>query len=294
MNWTGLKKNPACKISDKRRAIEPEHDQLSISRQCQLVEMSRSAYYYKPKGESPENLDIMFEIDKQYIETPFYGVEKMCEHLRSLKYNVNPKRVRRLMRLMGLEAIYCKPRLSIPDKEHKKYPYLLRGVTINRIDQVWSTDITFIPMKNGFMYLTAVIDWHSRYVLSWRLSNSLDVSFCMDALEESFGFGKPEIFNTDQGSQFTSKEFTGMLESQEISISMDGRGRALDNVFVERLWRTVKYEYVFLHSQETVKELHDGLKEYFEFYNNRRLHQGLDYRTPAEVYKNTKNKVVNI
>jgi len=294
LNWTGLKKNPACKISDKRGAIEPEHDQLSISRQCQLVEMSRSAYYYKPKGESPVNLDIMFEIDKQYIETPFYGVEKMCEHLRSLKYNVNPKRVRRLMRLMGLEAIYCKPRLSIPDKEHKKYPYLLRGVTINRIDQVWSTDITFIPMKNGFMYLTAVIDWHSRYVLSWRLSNSLDVSFCMDALEESFGFGKPEIFNTDQGSQFTSKEFTGMLESKEISISMDGRGRALDNVFVERLWRTVKYEYVFLHSQETVKELHDGLKEYFEFYNNRRLHQGLDYRTPAEVYKNTKNKVVNI
>ena len=231
----------------------------------------------------------MLAIDKQYIETPFFGVEKMREHLRSLEYVVNAKRVRRLMRLMGLEAIYCKPKLSIPDKSHKKYPYLLRGVTIDRINQVWSTDITYIPMKNGFMYLTAVIDWHSRYVLSWRLSNSQDVSFCMDALQESFNYGKPEIFNTDQGSQFTSDEFTGLLTDKHINISMDGRGRALDNVFVERLWRTVKYEYVFLHTQESVKELYEGLKGYFEFYNNKRLHQGLNYRTLAEVYKKAKN-----
>jgi putative transposase len=271
-------------VAKKRLIIEPGHEQLSIEKQCGLVGMSRSSYYYKPKGESQENLAIMLAMDKQYIDTPFYGVEKMREHLRSLEYVVNTKRVRRLMRLMGLEAIYCKPRLSEPDKEHKKYPYLLRGVTILRINQVWSIDITYIPMKNGFMYLTAVIDWHSRYVLSWKLSNSLDGAFCMDALEESFGHGKPEIFNTDQGSQFTSVKFTSMLLDKEIRVSMDGRGRALDNVFVERLWRTVKYEYVFLHSQETVKELYDGLKSYFEFYNNSRPHQALKYKTPYEVY----------
>ena len=280
----GLKKKQACSVTEKREIIEPGHEQLSIEKQCELVGMSRSSYYYKPRCESQENLSIMLAMDKQYLETPFYGVEKMREHLRSLEYVVNTKRVRRLMRLMGLEAIYCKPRLSIPDKEHKKYPYLLRGVAINRIDQVWSTDITFILMKNGFMYLTAVIDWHSRYVLSWKLSNSLDGAFCMEALEESFVHGKPEIFNTDQGSQFTSTKFTSMLIDREIKVSMDGRGRALDNVFVERLWRTVKYEYVYLHSQETVRELYDGLKEYFEFYNNRRVHQALGYKTPADVY----------
>ena len=227
----------------------------------------------------------MLELDKQYIKTPFYGVLKMLSHLRSLKIEVNIKRVRRLMKLMGLETIYCKSRLSIPDKEHVKYPYLLRSVKIDRINQVWSTDITYIPMLKGFMYLTAVIDWYSRYVLSWRLSNSLDVTFCLDALEESLLHGKPEIFNTDQGCQFTSSKFTGKLKAEDIRISMDGRGRAIDNVFVERLWRTVKYEYVYLHSQEDVKELFVGLKKYFDFYNNQRPHQGLDYKTPADVYK---------
>jgi putative transposase len=228
----------------------------------------------------------MLKIDKQYLETPFYGVPKMWAHLRSLKYHINIKRVRRLMRLMGLETIYCKPRLSIPDKEHIKYPYLLRGMSIDRTNQVWSSDITYIPMYKGFLYLTAVIDWYSRYVLSWRLSNSLEGTFCIDALNESLRYCKPEIFNTDQGVQFTSEKFTERLKDNEIRISMDSRGRAIDNVFVERLWRTVKYEYVYLHSQKDGKELYQGLKEYFEFYNNRRLHQALDYRTPSEVYFN--------
>lgn len=232
---------------------------------------------------------MMLAIDKKYVQTPFFGVPKMWHHLRSLNYKVNVKRVRRLMRLMGLQAIYCKPRLSQPDKEHKKYPYLLRGVTITRVDQVWSTDITYIPMAKGFMYLVAVIDWHSRYVLSWKLTNSLDGIACREVLEESLGSGKPEIFNTDQGVQFTSDKFTGILENKEIAISMDGKGRAIDNVFVERLWRTVKYEYVYLHSHSDVKELYDGLKSYFEFYNHQRPHQALNYRTPAEIYFEAKN-----
>jgi putative transposase len=227
---------------------------------------------------------MMLAIDKKYLLTPFFGVAKMCHHLRSLNYKVNVKRVRRFMRLMGLQAIYCKPRLSIPDKAHKKYPYLLRGVTISRVDQVWSTDITYIPMEKGFMYLIAVIDWHSRYVLSWRLTNSLDGIACIDALKDSLMERKPEIFNTDQGVQFTSEKFTDILDDKDIRISMDGKGRAIDNVFVERLWRTVKYEYVYLHSHSDGKELYEGLKSYFEFYNHQRPHQALNYRTPAEVY----------
>lgn len=257
---------------------------MSIDRQCELLGISRSGYYYKPRGESQENLRIMLDIDKQYLKTPFYGAGKMWAELRSLNYNVNIKRVRRLMRLMGLEAIYCKPRLSLPNKSHVKYPYLLRGVVIEKVNQVWSSDITFIPMYKGFLYLTAVIDWYSRYVLSWELSNSLEESFCINALEESLRYGKPEIFNTDQGAQFTSQAYTGILSAADISISMDGRGRALDNVFVERLWRTVKYEYVYLHSQKDGRDLFLGLKEYFDFYNNSRKHQALNYRTPAEVF----------
>jgi putative transposase len=226
----------------------------------------------------------MLDLDKQYMLTPFYGSRKMLAHLRSLKYQINIKRVSRLMQLMGLETIYCKPRLSVPDKEHVKYPYLLRGVAIERVDQVWSTDITFVPMYKGFLYLTAVIDWYSRYVLSWELSNSLEGTFCINALDDSLRHGKPEIFNTDQGSQFTCEKFTQRLSGAGIRISMDGRGRAIDNVFVERLWRTVKYEYVYLHSQKDGRELYKGLKEYFDFYNNRRLHQALNFRTPSEVY----------
>jgi putative transposase len=223
-------------------------------------------------------------IDEQYLRTPFYGVPKMCAYLCSLEYRVNEKRVRRLMRLMGLETIYCKPNLSKPNKEHLKYPYLLKGVTIDRVDLVWSTDITFIPMEKGFMYLTAVIDWYSRYVLSWRLSNSLEGTFCIDTLNDALKVNTPEIFNTDQGVQFTSERFTETLKASNIRISMDGRGRAIDNVFVERLWRTVKYEYVYLYSQSDGKELYEGLREYFDFYNNVRPHQSLNYRTPAAVY----------
>jgi len=249
-----------------------------------LLNISRSTYYYKPKGESPKNLELMELMDKQYTKTPFYGVAKMCAHLRSLNNDVNIKRIRRLYRLMGLNAIYCKPNLSKANKEHIKYPYLLRGVVIDRVGQVWSTDITYIPMKNGFMYLTAIIDWHSRYVVSWGLSNTLDGSFCRDTLKEALRNSKPEIFNTDQGVQYTSESFTSILKDAEISISMDGKGRALDNVFVERLWRTVKYEYVYLHKQDNGKDLYDGLKEYFDFYNNQRPHQSLNYKTPAEVY----------
>lgn len=285
----GLKKNQDCSKPVKRACIENGLKKISIKRQCQLVGISRSGYYYKPKGESQENLEMMLAIDKKYLLTPFFGVPKMCQHLRSLNYKVNVKRVRRLMRLMGLQAIYCKPRLSIPDKAHKKYPYLLRGITISRVDQVWSTDITYIPMEKGFMYLIAVIDWHSRYVLSWRLTNSLDGIACIDALKDSLQGGKPEIFNTDQGVQFTSEKFTSVLDSKDIQISMDGKGRAIDNVFVERLWRTVKYEYVYLHSHSNGKELYEGLKSYFEFYNHQRPHQALNYRTPAEVYFETAN-----
>jgi len=287
---TGLKKNRVCSPSDIKQEIEPENKNISISRQCELLGITRSKYYYKPKAESQENLNIMLEIDKQYTETPFYGVRKMQARLRTLKYDVNHKRVRRLMRVMGLQTIYSKPNLSKANKEHIKYPYLLKGKTIDRIDQVWSTDITYIPMQKGFMYLAAVIDWHSRYVLSWRLSNSLDGIFCIDALTDALRKGKPEIFNTDQGVQFTSEKFTSILKESSISISMDGRGRAIDNVFVERLWRTVKYEYVYLYSQSDGKQLQEGLKEYFDFYNNRRPHQSLNYKVPSEIYFSAQEK----
>jgi len=281
---TGLKKNQGCSLEQKRQQVEPELETISISSQCRLLGIHSSGYYYKPVGESAENLKIMRLIDEQYMQTPFYGVRKMRAYLRTLKIGINIKRVRRLMQLMGLETIYCKPNLSKPNKEHKKYPYLLKGVSIERVNQVWSTDITYIPMQKGFLYLTAVIDWYSRYVLSWRLSNSLEGTFCIDALEEALNLGKPEIFNTDQGVQFTNERFIDVLKSSEIRLSMDGRGRAIDNVFVERFWRTLKYEYVYLHSQDDGKEMFAGLKEYIKFYNECRPHQALDYRTPAEVY----------
>lgn len=280
---TGLKKNQDFK-HDKRQLVEASNKDVYISRQCELLGISRSSYYYHPKSESEENLSIMREIDKQYLATPFYGVRKIWAHLRSLKIRINIKRVRRLMRLMGLEAIYCKPKTSVADKEHKKYPYLLKDLTIAHINHVWSIDITYIPMEKGFMYLTAVIDWYSRYVLSWELSNTLDGAFCINALKDSLRFSKPEIFNTDQGSQFTCNEFIKVLSDENIKISMDGRGRALDNIFIERLWRTVKYEYIYLHSQKDGIELYKGLEKYFDFYNNQRLHQGLGYKTPADVY----------
>jgi putative transposase len=264
--------------------IERGYPGISIKRQCELLGLSRSSYYYEPLSESSENLHLMSLIDKQYLRTPFYGVKRMTEYLRSLKYEVNPKRVRRLMREMGIEAIYSKPNLSKPDKGHKIYPYLLKGVVIDHVNQVWSSDITYIQMIRGYLYLVAVIDVFSRYVLSWELSNSLECGFCITALESALRYGKPEIFNTDQGSQFTSKDYTNILKEGSIRISMDGRGRAIDNVFIERLWRSLKYEDIYLKSYETAKSLYEGLKAYFEFYNNERFHQGLKYKVPAEIY----------
>jgi len=227
---------------------------------------------------------LMKVIDKQYTATPFYGVPRMTAWLKREGYEVNRKRIRRLMRVMGIEAIYPKPNLSKSLNEHKKYPYLLKGVSIEYPDQVWSTDITYIRLEHGFVYLVAIIDWHSRYVLSWELSNTLDKEFCLKALEDALRHSKPCIFNTDQGCQFTSLEFTGRLQSSGIRISMDGKGRVFDNIFVERLWRTVKYEEVCLHSYQSAKEARTGLKKYFCFYNRERLHSSLGYMTPYEIY----------
>ena len=264
--------------------IEMGYPQLSVRRQCELLGVSRAGLYYRPAGESAENLRFMRLTDETYTLRPFYGVRKMTAHLRRAGEAVNPKRVRRLMRLMGLEAIYPKKRLSIAGEGHKRYPYLLRDLVIDKPDQVWCADITYLRLRRGFLYLAAVMDWHSRYVLSWELSGSLEADFCLEALEEALHKGPPEIFNTDQGVQFTCEAFTGALEAQGVRISMDGRGRCYDNIFVERLWRTVKYEEVFLRDYADPVEARQGLKAYFRFYNEQRPHQGLDYRTPAEVY----------
>ena len=275
---------------EKRSAIEPDTPALSIEKQCNLIRLARSTFYFHPSMESPFNLQLMRLIDEEYTRHPFYGSRKMTAWLRSKGHLVNRKRVQRLLRLMGLEAIYQKPRTSQGNPEHKKYPYLLRGMTIDAPNLVWSTDITYIRLREGFVYLSAVIDWYSRYVLSWKISNTLDSIFCVEALEEALERGKPEIFNTDQGVQFTSNSFTNVLTNNEIKISMDGKGRYLDNIFIERLWRSVKYECIYLREFESVQELHQGLSEYFEFYNNERLHQALDYAVPASTYtKKLKN-----
>lgn len=253
-----------------------------------MMGLSRSSLYYEPGGEVAEDLRLMRRIDEQYTARPFYGSRRMTVWLNEQGEEVNRKRVRRLMRVMGLEAIYPKPRLSLAGKGHRTYPYLLRGVKVQRRDQVWSTDITYVPIPSGFMYLAAVIDWFSRYVIAWKLSNTLDGSFCLEMLEEALRAGKPEVFNTDQGAQFTAAAFSGRLESAGAAVSMDGRGRALDNVFVERLWRSVKYEDIYIQGYDTVPGLHRGLARYFAFYNDERPHQSLDYRTPAAVYRGTK------
>jgi putative transposase len=250
-----------------------------------LLGLHRASLYYEPAVETATNLALMRLLDEQYTTTPFYGSRRMAAWLQTQGYAVNRKRVQRLLRLMGLEAIYPKPRLSRGGQGHRIYPYLLRDVTIARPDQVWSTDITYVPMVAGFMYLAAVIDWYSRYVIAWRLSNTLDGSFCVDLLEEALAQGRPAVFNTDQGAQFTAEAFTGRLERAGVAVSMDGRGRCLDNVFVERLWRTVKHEDIYLRGYETVPDLHAGLRRYFGFYNHERLHQALDYQTPAVVYR---------
>jgi putative transposase len=268
----------------KRDLIEPEQTQISVARQCALVGLSRSSFYYGSKGESAENLHLMRLLDEQYTRTPFYGVRRMTVWLRQHGYPVNPKRVARLLHTMGLETIYPKPRLSQPHPERRVYPYLLRGVPITRVNQVWSTDITYIRLHAGFVYLVAVMDWFSRYVLSWALSITMDVGFCLEALEQALEVATPDIFNSDQGSQFTSVDFTERLVAAGIRISMDGRGRALDNVFVERLWRTVKYEEVYLQDYGTPREAIQGLERFFALYNRQRPHQALGYQTPAAVY----------
>jgi putative transposase len=283
---TGSKKNLDLTLEQKRMAIEPGNKWIPIYRQCELLSLNRSSLYYTPCRDTQYNEQLMKLIDEQYIETPFYGIDKMTEWLRRRGHCVNHKRIRRLMRQMGLEAVYPhrKHGLSIPDKQHKIYPYLLKDVQITRPDQVWSADITYVRMYRGWLYLAAVMDWFSRYVLSWDVSVTLESEFCVSALNQALSLGKPQIFNTDQGSQFTSDDFTGILNAAEIKISMDGKGRVFDNIFIERLWRTVKVEEVYLRDYQTVTEARYFLGQYFELYNNRRLHQALGYRTPAEVY----------
>lgn len=265
--------------------IEPDHPDLSVRRQCELIGLHRSTYYYKPAGgESELNLHLMRLIDEQYLKTPFYGWPRMTEHLRRQGCAVNYKRVRRLMQKMSLQAIYPKPKTSVAGQAHKIYPYLLRDMVITHPNEVWCADITYIPMRHGFMYLVAIMDWFSRFVLAWQLSNTLDGRFCLDALHQVLLLDRPDIFNTDQGVQFTAVEFTGCLKSAGVRISMDGRGRTFDNIFIERLWRSVKYEEVYLKDYATVARLESGLEEYFRFYNYDRPHQSLRYPTPAEVH----------
>ena len=264
--------------------IEKKHPAISVRRQCQLIGLNRSSYYTERMGETTLNLELMRGIDQQYMKTPFYGVRRITVSLRRQGYGINPKRIARLMRLMGIQAVFPRQNLSQPGKGHKIYPYLLRGLKIKYPDQVWSSDITYIPLANGFMYLTAIIDWYSRYVLDWRLSNTLETAFCLESLDQALAHGQPEIFNTDQGAQFTATSFTNRLLAANIRISMDGKGRALDNIFIERFWRSLKYEDIYLKNYETVPALVKGLSAYFRFYNNDRPHQSLGYQTPAEVY----------
>ena len=265
--------------------IEPNHPKLSVKRQCELIGISRSSYYRKESSESEENLKLMRLIDEEYTRHPFYGTRKIRDYLRRQGYRVNRKRVQRLMRLMGLSSIAPRKRTTTICKDHKIYPYLLRDLNIDHCDHVWCSDITYIRLKQGFAYLTVVMDWYSRYVLSWEISITMDESFCVSALERALRIhGSPEIFNTDQGGQYTGNAFTGVLKSHGIKISMDSKGRAMDNIMVERLWRTLKYEDIYIKDYETVEELIAGLRDYFLFYNNERPHQTFSGKTPAEVY----------
>jgi putative transposase len=269
--------------------IDPDHERLSIRRQCQLVSISRASFYRQPAGESPENLELMRVIDEAFMEAPWYGSRQMARHLRRQGWCVGRKRVRRLMRKIGLSPIYQAPRTSEPHPRHRIYPYLLRHLTIERPDQVWCADVTYIPMRRGFLYLVAIMDWFSRKVLAWRLSNTMDADFCVAALEEAIArHGRPDIFNTDQGSQFTSFAFTATLKDAGIRISMDGRGRWMDNVFIERLWRSLKYECVFLSAFETGSEARAGIGSWIDYYNRRRPHSTFGGRTPDEVYATAK------
>jgi len=278
------------RAGERRGLIEWENEQMSVARQCRLVDLARSTLYYGCQGENEENLALMRLIEwenEQYIETPFFGVPRMTDWLRDTGHAVNHKRVERLMQIMGLQSVLPRRRTSVSCPDHKVYPYLLRGLAIERPNQVWSADITYIRMRRGFAYLVAVMDWFSRYVLAWAVSVTMDSLFCVDALERALRHGPPEISNTDQGSQFTGAEYTGVLDRNGVRISMDGRGRVFDNIMIERLWRTVKYEHVYLHDHGTVPELVTGLGQYLTYYNTRRRQQSHGYRTPAQIYFST-------
>lgn len=271
----------------RRGLVGRRHRRLSVARLCQLLSISRSSFYYRRKPTPQGDLELMAAMDRQYLATPYFGSRRMLAWLQVQGHCISRKRVRRLMRVMGLEAIYQRPRTSRGSPAAPKHPYLLRGLAITRPDHVWAADITYIPMARGFLYLVVIMDWHSRCVLAWRLSNTLDSTFCVDALEEALAKGTPEIFNTDQGTQFTGEGFTGLLREQGIQISHDGKGRYLDNIFVERLWRSLKYEEVYLKAYNQVPEARVGIGSYLWFYNEQRPHQALRYRTPAEVYRST-------
>jgi len=271
---------------DRRKSVvEMNHPRLGVAWQCRLLGLCRSTFYYKTAGETPKNLALMKRLDEIFLDAPFFGARQMARMLRREGHWVNRKRVVRLMRKMGLEAVYRRPNTSRPHPEHKIFPYLLRDMAITRSNQVWCADVTYIPMRRGYLYFVAIMDWHSRKVLSWRLSNSMDASFCVEALSDALErYGTPEIFNTDQGSQFTSAEFVGVLENAGVRISMDGRGRWMDNVMVERLWRSLKYENVYLNAYETGTEAKKGIGAWIDFYNARRPHSSLDGLTPDEAY----------
>lgn len=264
--------------------MDAGHPEISVRRQCELLGVNRSGLYYRPMGESEENLMLMRLIDEEYTRHPFYGSRRMTVWLREQGYRVNRKRVSRLMEVMAIEAVYPKPRLSQPGEGHKIYPYLLKDVEVTRVNQVWSSDITYIRMAEGFVYLVAVMDWFSRFVLSWALSVTMELDFCVAALKQALRRRRPEIFNSDQGSQFTSEKFTDELETRGVKVSMDGRGRCFDNIFMERLWRSLKYEEVYVREYASVEEARTGISQWIQFYNHERPHQSLGYRTPAGLY----------
>jgi len=272
-------------LAERRAMVDNQNSSLSIAQQCKILSIHRSGLYYKPCSESDENLTILRLLDEQYFKTPFYGVRKLTVLLNQQGFTINRKRVKRLMELMGWQTLYRYKSTSKPDKQNRLYPYLLKGLKVTRANQVWAMDITYVPMRKGFMYLCAVIDLHTRYVVNWSLSNTMTAEWCKHVAEEAMeSHGTPDIFNTDQGSQFTSEVFTGLMKKRNIQISMDGKGRAIDNIFIERLWRTIKYEYVYLHAVEDGVQLYDGLNKYFSFYNHQRPHQSLEYKTPGSCY----------
>jgi len=271
--------------------IEQSSTGLSIKKQCELLSIPRSCYYYEPVKESELNLLLMKEIDKEYLRSPSYGYRTMTHHLKRLDYDVNYKRIYRLMKLMAIQAIYPKPKTTLANKLHMKYPYLLSDVKASSQNHVWASDITYIPLDGGFIYLVAVLDLYSRFILSWKISNTLDTSFCLEALEEALKFGSPQIFNTDQGCQYTSLSFTNRLKASDIQVSMSGKGRCMDNIFVERFWRTLKYEEVFLKVYKNSQDAVLNISNYMKYYNNHRLHSSLKYKPPIEIYNQDKARV---